>query len=135
MCVGVGQTAILADTMRAMDLDCIVYDLQCHARRINLNHRNILLRVLEAPLIRHSGCQVTKHSTTREVELCLGKSLQDRVLLYQPSAKRVPIPRAMNYRFHSILSLADRAHTMMNAARPKPSLGYLKPPALAKDDV
>ena len=118
-----------------MHLNRPVQHLQRHARCNNLDHRDFLTGHLVADGVHHM-CRLQSHQPCLlDLDATACNVLADGIKTGQRLAKGLPGIGTLAHQLQSPLGDADRAHAVMDTARPKAALGNLEPPALAQQDV
>ena len=133
--VGAGEIEIVGDAAAAMRLDRVVDDLERHARRGDLDHRDLELGGLRADLVHHVGGLQAEQPRHLDVDAGLGDPLLPDRMVGDALAEGRAREQAPGHRLQSGLGHADRAHAMVDAAGPEPALRDLEAAALAEDQV
>ena len=118
-----------------MNLNGTVNDVQRHARRNHLDHRNFLTGNLIADGVHHV-CRLQRHQPCLlNLDATAGNILADGIKAGQRLAKGFTGIGALAHQFQCPLGNANGAHTVVNPARPEAALGDLETTALTQQQV
>jgi hypothetical protein len=109
--------------------------LQRHARRGDLDHRDLELGDLVADLVHHVGGLEAQQARHLDVDARLGDALLPHRLLADALAEGHARLQALDHLLQRHLGRADGAHAVVDAARPEAPLGDLEAAALAEQHV
>src|SRR4029078_9475785 len=126
---------VIADAGSAVDLHRPIDHLACHARRRNLDHRDLLLRGLVTGGIHFPGRMEHEQAYLIDQDAGVGDPLLRDGLLRQCAPERNAAAGTPAHRFERALGEADETHAVMDPPRPEASLRDLEPAAFPEENV
>src|SRR5215211_5828143 len=121
-CPACRKRRVLTDSGRTARLHRIVDDLQRHARRLHLDHRDLGLRGLVARLVHQVGGFEAEEARAVDLDPRFGDTLLPDAVLADLLAESDAALQLLAHQLERLLGRADGPHAVVDASRAEPSL-------------